>query len=76
MALNGGVDLVNFEKKCPFENDVGAYIFFFFFQNDVVFGGIFKLIFFSKGHFSNLTPTNEVVLYFSSNLTILTNRWG
>jgi hypothetical protein len=27
----------------------------------------------SKGHFSNLTSKNDVVMYFPSNLTVLTN---
>jgi hypothetical protein len=29
---------------------------------------------FSKGYFSNLTSKNDVILYFSSNLTVLTNE--
>jgi hypothetical protein len=49
--------------------------FFFFFQNGVIFWGYFLNCFlFSKGHFSNLTPKNDVVLYFSSNLTVFTNE--
>jgi hypothetical protein len=47
---------------------------FFFPKKDVVLGTIFKYFFsFSKGHFSNLTSKNNVILYFLSNLTVLTN---
>jgi hypothetical protein len=53
------------------------YIFpFFFFKTTSFLGGggaFFKLIFFLKGHFSNLTSKNDVVLHFPSNLTVLTN---
>jgi hypothetical protein len=37
-------------------------------------GAFFKLIFFLKGHFSNLTSKKDVVLHFPSNLIVLTNR--
>jgi hypothetical protein len=54
------------------------FLFFNFFpQNDVIFRTFFKLIFFfPNGHFSNLTSKNEVVLYFPSNLMVLTNGGG
>jgi hypothetical protein len=53
-----------------------SFFLFFFSKRHRFWGAFFKLIFFSKGHFSNLTPKNEVVLYFPSNLTVLTNGWG
>jgi hypothetical protein len=49
--------------------------FFFFFKTTSFLGAFFKLIFL-KWRFSNLTPKNNVVLYFSSNLTVLTNGGG
>jgi hypothetical protein len=56
------------------------FFFFFFFSKQCRFWGVFfKLLFFfffSKWHFSNLIPKNDVVLYFSPNLTVLTNGWG
>jgi hypothetical protein len=51
------------------------YGYFCYIDNRHRFWGVFfKLIFFSKGHFSNLPSKKDVVLYFPSNLTVLTNR--
>jgi hypothetical protein len=56
---------------------VAFYIFLFkttlFFLGGGGRGEIFLIDFFSKGHFSNSISKNDVVLHFSSNLTVFTN---